>query len=150
MEILPLNWSDLNTFDKWLKHHKKRGAMFFFNQITSNEKLWSWYKDDYLQPIDKEDINQWLIFWFNGKRIGAANYNGCNLECEVLIFMAPRWKNKGLGSIFLFLSEKWMRKKYPKLDAVWADIEYNNIASIKTFRGLGYKKIPGGDYYKYL
>jgi RimJ/RimL family protein N-acetyltransferase len=149
LKIKPLESSDLNLFFKWLIHHRRRKNNFYMNTLKTNEDLWRWYKDSYLKPY-KDDVDQWLIMLLNGKKVGAVYYSGCQEECEVMIFMAPRWKNKGLGSLFLLLSEKWIRNKYNKMDYLRADIEYDNIASIKTFEALGYKKEDFGDYYKYL
>jgi RimJ/RimL family protein N-acetyltransferase len=149
LEIKPLQSSDLNIFFEWLIHHRKNKNNFYLNTLKTNEDLWCWYKDTYLKPY-KDDVEQWLIMWIKDKRVGAVHYSGYKKECEVMIFMAPRWKRKGLGCLFLLLSEKWMINKYKELDTLRADIEYDNVASIKTFKALGYTKEDWGDYTKYF
>jgi len=148
--VQPLQAEDLSVFHKQLLSERKRGNYFLMNLLKTKEDFYDWFRNIWKDGIEEDDISEWLIFWYNGKRLGSSHYSGHISGVETMIFIAPYWKNKGFGKIFLFLSEQFIRAKYPELDYSWAEIDYDNKPSIKIFEANGYEFSKGSfDYIKY-
>ena len=168
LEVKPLDWSDLKIFWEFIKLNSDFNFIF---RVENEEDLQRWFAKDYINYTKKaraesiaeaisenpnstwkpsKQINQWLMFYYEGKRVGACNFEGDNEECEVQILMAPYWKNKGLGKLFLFLSEEFIKKNHKMIDYVYANIQNDNIASQKIFSANGYMHEMFTDYYKNL
>ena len=168
LEVKPLEWKDLSFFWSCLQANNEYNFIF---RVKTKEELQRWFVKDYTDYTKKtrkesianskaenpnsswipsKQINQWLIFYYERKKIGASNFRGDEDDCEVQILMSARWKNKGLGKLFLFLSEIYIKKNHKNIDLVYANIKSDNIASQKIFVSNGYKNEMHLDYYKYF
>ena len=152
LTVKPLKESDLDFFCKAIKHNKRNGFNFFLNRFETKKDFKDWYKQEYGET---DVIDVWLICYLKNKRVGGIYYHGDVDCCEVSIFMAPYWKNKGLGKLFLMLGQRWIKKNCQDIDFMWAEISKHNKACRKVFTYNGFKAdyVSGvymGEYSKFI
>ncbi len=138
IKLLPLSLQRTNDYLRWFNDKDVRKYLLPDTPKTK-KKITNWI----IKTIEDNTCYYFSIFLTDQKihigHIGVKKINQVKKQAEIGIVIGERqyWR-KGIGTIaFLKLLEKI---KNLKLKKIFAKIDKSNIASIKFFSKLGFKK----------
>ena len=126
--------------------------------VTKSYASKFWYGDDGDKRTEDEFFTHWndgyfdenkplegQCFWIiiNDKKIGAINYNKIDTEdkkCEIDILIADKENHgKGYGYDTIKTLCNFLFSEF-KLNKIWVEVRAFNVASVKAFEKVGFKK----------
>lgn len=103
--------------------------------------------------INRKEHNQWYASSLNSEnrlliiceydisnKIAVVRFDLNESGALISINLNPSKRGKNLGKESLIKSIEFFSKKYPSTKKIFAEVNEKNIASKKTFLGVGFKK----------
>lgn len=87
------------------------------------------------------DINKRLyIFCRNNQPVGMIRFDIQDKSARISYSIAKEYRNRGYGKAMVEQSEPILRKEFPNLQTITAEVKLENTVSMKIFEELGYYK----------
>lgn len=145
LTLVTANESDLITTFNWANDQTIRAFSFSKGIITLDDHT-KWF----LNRIANRDCF-YYIGVIDGQAIGSIRFDITETTALISFLIDPAYHNQGLG---LLLLKKGLfhliRVSSSKISMVVGMVMKDNIASVKAFERLGYKKIPDNQGYKFV
>lgn len=137
-----------NIFD-WRNDTLTR-SMSHSNKIID----WKQHKKWFANSLDSKDCLLVICEYDYSNKIAVVRFDINESGALISINLNPSHRGKSLGKESLIQSIKFFSKKYPLIKKLFAEVNEENVASKKTFLGVGFEKFKAEDhvcyYLKYL
>lgn len=81
-----------------------------------------------------------LIGEIENKPVGVLRYDFSGNEALISVYLVPGGQGQGVGSQLIRRGSQWIRRNYPHIRIINAEIFKENIASLRAFESAGYKE----------
>lgn len=137
--------SDIKSTMNWVNNPKVRA--FSYNQKKISQKE---HTDWFYSKLDSTNC-EYYILEVNGKPAGSIRFDIEKSESAKINYLIdPNYTGKGLGTYILEDGIRFLYKNIPSIKTAYGYVLKENIASIKIFEKLSYKKISdNGSELKY-
>jgi UDP-2,4-diacetamido-2,4,6-trideoxy-beta-L-altropyranose hydrolase len=123
---------DCEMVYEWRNADETRRYIFNTEAIPI-ETHWSWYR------ATLECANRVLLIGeIDGSPVGVLRYDIGGDEALISIYLVPGGQGQGIGSYLIQCGSEWMRKHYPSIRRIVAEVVQENIASIRAFESAGF------------
>jgi len=104
------------------------------------------------KPLSLETHREWyfktlanpnrvlLIGDVDNNPVGVLRYDFSEHEALISVYLVPGSQGQGVGSHLIRCGTQWVKKNYPLIRVVNAEIFKENIASLRAFEAAGYKE----------
>lgn len=116
----------------WANDRQVREASFRTGEIIWEEHV-AWFE----RMMQDEDVCQ-FIYEREGNPIGQVRLNMEDGRARISYSIAKEYRGKGNATRMLHCMEEEVRKRYPKIQWLTADVKCGNFASRRVFEQLGY------------
>ena len=124
--------ADSELLYRWRNHPDIR-SVSRDSSVIDRGQHYSW-----VQAVISDPFRCLLIGISGEQEIGAIRFDISSCEAEISLYLAPELKGKGLGHELLSQGELWLRKQYPEISAITAQVLSDNQASRNLFIDHGY------------
>lgn len=125
---------DCDLIYGWRNAEETRRYIFNIAPITL-EMHRQWYQNTLNNPD-----RLLLIGELEGKPVGVLRYDLDGTHALVSVYLVPGNKGQGIGTELIRNGSGWLRRHYPTVDAVKAEIFRKNFASLRAFESAGYRE----------
>jgi UDP-2,4-diacetamido-2,4,6-trideoxy-beta-L-altropyranose hydrolase len=131
--------NDVNITYKWAQDPNIRSFSFSKSLIHfEDHQLWYFNK--------LESINcYYLIAEYNEKAVGSIRFDIIEDRAVISYLVDTEYQGNGFGIVLLKQGVELLQKKYSNVNEVVGYVLLRNIASVKAFEKLGYKKTVRND-----
>jgi L-amino acid N-acyltransferase YncA len=142
--VRPANNTDCHKIFEWRNDFLAR-RMFRNSQVIKIQEHVRWFQ----KSLKDKNINL-LICLDKNRKIASVRFDRNKLTAKVSINLCRAKRGKGMAKICLDKSINFYNKKFPKIKIIYAEIKFNNIASKKTFKNVGFKfMLKSGKFLQY-
>lgn len=125
--------SDLTKTFEWAGNAEIR--RFSFNKAIID---YDTHKEWFIHKLGDEYC-YYYVGKLNNEPFGSIRFDVENNNAKISYLIDPAYQNNGLGTILLKKGVSMLlRQKSINVDRVWGEVFNENIASVKTFKKLGY------------
>ena len=125
--------SDCDDVYHWRNAKENRMQSFDMLPIElASHKTW-------FEKTVKSKENLLLIAEEDEKPVGVIRYDLNDKFAKVSVYLVPGMHGKGYGSHLIDAGTDWLRKNFPSINKINAEIIPNNSASEKVFLSAGYR-----------
>ena len=101
--------------------------------VIGEEQHQAWFS-----RVVKDPLRILVVGIYLGERVGMVRFDRDQEEFwQTNIVIAPEWRGRGLGRLFLDAAAKYLLSKHPEAFLV-AEIKISNAASRRLFSSLGF------------
>ena len=125
---------EISQFDSLIKKFTSDEKRF---KDLVSFKTWSKHTPDKFVFLDEED-NLIALVWFSHKKMPISGFAEFNWSLALRVYGEAR--GKGLAKEFLDLALTIFKKQSPDRK-IWLSTSFDNLAAIKTYQKLGFKKV---------
>ncbi|NJC26154.1 UDP-2,4-diacetamido-2,4,6-trideoxy-beta-L-altropyranose hydrolase [Neolewinella antarctica] len=142
---LDLTWrlataDDSDLYLAWANDPDVRAQSFDSSLISPSEHA-AWFRR---RLVDEQSCL--LIFERSRKPVGRVRFAVVGNEATIGYSVAKESRGHGLGVPMLHFAVDALRRERPKIERFIGYVKEGNIASVTTFRRLGYREEPTNDY----
>ena len=123
---------DCEAIYKWRNAEETRRHIFNPEQI-SLDKHRIWFMESLKNPN-----RQILIAELHGRSVGVLRYDIDGRLAVISIYTVPGIKGYGIGTQIIRTGSKWLRRHFPDIHKIQAEVLPENIVSKKAFVNAGY------------
>lgn len=123
---------DMTLLFQWANDRNVRNASFCTEPIT-----WETHVEWFQQMMESQDILQ-FIYECDDKAVGQVRLRIQNEVGFVSYSIASEYRGNGKATQMLTLLENLVKKEYPQLKELAAEVKCENMASRKVFEKLEY------------
>jgi len=102
---------------------------------------WKEHKQWFASSIDSENCSLIICEHDIFNKIAVVRFDLNESGALISINLNPSKRGKNLGKESLIKSIEFFSKKYPSTKKIFAEVNEENIASKKTFLGVGFEKL---------
>jgi len=123
---------DASEILRWRNDVETR-AMSRKGAVIGEEQHQAWFSS-----VLKDPLRILVVGIYLGERVGMVRFDRDQEEFwQTSIVIAPEWRGRGLGRLFLDGAVKYLLSKHPEASLA-AEIKIGNAASRRLFRSLGF------------
>jgi UDP-2,4-diacetamido-2,4,6-trideoxy-beta-L-altropyranose hydrolase len=130
--------ADSGTVFEWRNHESVRTMSRDPRAIDAGQHA-EWYGKVLADPA-----RVLLIGEQSGQGMGVVRFDLADDRSEISIYLAPGSTGRGLGPELLCSAESWLRREFPRVRCVEAQVLGHNVASRKMFESAGYRQHAAG------
>jgi RimJ/RimL family protein N-acetyltransferase len=134
---------DIHLAFNWANNFELRKYSFNKEEITFSEHS-EWF---YRKINDSKVL--YLIGFIESVPVGSIRFDIQEKNALISYLVDESWQKMGLGRIMIVEGIKILIKKLPKIKSLNGLVLPENIASVKTFERLGFKKSINGNILNY-
>lgn len=83
----------------------------------------------------------------DGIPVGVVRFDSEGESAEISIYLDPEQVGQGYGKQIIAAASEWARNNIRKIKRLEAEIFDDNIASVKSFKSTGFRKLDNGTIY---
>lgn len=132
-----------------VKYHLFSPIIAQSNNISNTNNKTS---EDYIRDLHNTSYQYHIIYIINDNNekeyIGLFRFIEYEFDVNSMALaytVIPKYQNKKLGSQIPILAEQYLRSNFPNVHTIYANVFYDNIASIKILQKNGFVKINNND-----
>lgn len=101
---------------------------------------WEKHKKWFASCLDSKDCVLVICEYDISNKIAVVRFDINEFRALISINLNPSYRGKSLGKESLIQSIKFFSRKYPLIKKLFAEVNEENVASKKTFLGVGFEK----------
>lgn len=126
--------ADMRFFFTLRNESRVRKTSFNKNHIE-----WGEHREWFLKMLKRPDSCAFVVK-VNRKKVGQVRMDFHGNSSDISVSIAPSDRRKGYAAITVDAASRYVFKKYPNVNKIFAYIKPSNIASIKTFKKAGFRR----------
>lgn len=125
---------DCHKVFEWRNHPEIRRNFFDPSPLS-----WTEHQQWFLKAISSANVAL-LIGKSQDNPVGVLRYDFKGEQATVSIYVIPGFSGRRIGIQMLQVGSNWIKKNYPKVKKIIAEIKKDNIASVRAFQKAGFEK----------
>jgi RimJ/RimL family protein N-acetyltransferase len=139
-----VDYSDMELLYRWANDPETRKNSFHPDLIHSQEHK-KWFEE----KINSPDV-LFFIYHYDGHDIGQLRFEFRDNALMINYSIDPSFRGKGHGCQMIVLGEEIIKKEYPVIKLIQAEVKYENKASQSIFRKLNYSEYQETTIIKFI
>lgn len=127
--------SDIKDLFEWRNHSIARKNSFNTRKISWNE-----HKKWFNKKINDKNSTIYIVCDKENVKIGVTRFDEVENVIKINIMLNPEFIGKGFGEKIIKAGAKKFLQETNVTKPIIAEIKYDNIASIKSFKNAGFKE----------
>jgi UDP-2,4-diacetamido-2,4,6-trideoxy-beta-L-altropyranose hydrolase len=132
--LRPAKMEDCDAIYRWRNSEETRRHIFHPDSIPLDSHI-RWFRKSL------EDTNRVLLIGETaGEPVGVLRYDMQGSEALISVYLVPGTHGHGTGTHLIRSGSSWLRKNYPQIRSIKAEVMPTNISSRKAFINAGYEE----------